>query len=358
MSNDRLLELLSRKLSGEATPEELLELHALLSADPEAAERYKILDQFWEKQDDSFRPAVEEGLQKLLSGLGLSSSAGIVNLRKRAAIVDLPKRKSRLKSIPPWLRGIAVMLVLLVGLAILLIHRPAATNTQVLASLLLEKHNSKGTKSTIQLTDGSKIWLNADSKIKYPEVFSGPTREIYLNGEAFFEVAKNPSHPFIIHLANGTVQVLGTSFNIRAYDNEMTVETSVTTGRVAFIPKYRNTRKKQDTVYLAPDHKARYTFTKEELSESLTSAMEDKAWTEGKLIFKSMTMEEIGIELERNFGKKVVFLDEAPKAFILTGSFRNNTLEEIMYYLSKTKNFQYKITNTELLIAGSSGRLQ
>jgi ferric-dicitrate binding protein FerR (iron transport regulator) len=222
---------------------------------------------------------------------------------------------------------------------------------------LQEKRNAKGTKSIIQLPDGSKIWLNADSKLRYPEVFKGATREIYLNGEAFFDVAKSPDHPFIIHLANGTVQVLGTSFNVRAYDNESVVETSVATGRIAFIPKYRTSRKKQDTVYLAPDHKASYTFTSEELSTSATSGKEDRAWTEGKLIFRSMTMELIAIELERNFGKKVVFIGNGPKEYVFTGAFENNSLDEIMYYLSRTKNFKYKITNSELLIAAEAGQL-
>jgi ferric-dicitrate binding protein FerR (iron transport regulator) len=135
------------------------------------------------------------------------------------------------------------------------------------------------------------------------------------------------------------------------------VETSVATGRIAFIPKYRSPRKKQDTVYLAPDHKASYTFTREELSTSATSGKEDKAWTEGKLIFRSMTMEQIAIELERNFGKKVVFVGDGPKEYVFTGSFENNSLDEIMYYLSRTKNFNYKITNSELLIAADAGQL-
>jgi ferric-dicitrate binding protein FerR (iron transport regulator) len=150
--------------------------------------------------------------------------------------------------------------------------------------------------------------------------------------------------------------VLGTSFNVRAYDNEPVVETSVATGRIAFIPKYRSASKKQDTIVVAADHKASYTFTKEELQTSSTSSVEDKAWTEGKLIFRGMTMQQIAIELERNFGKKVIFTDSTPMAYVFTGSFENNTLDEIMYYLSRTKNFSYKITNTELLISAEAGQ--
>jgi len=343
MNKDRILELMARKLSGESTPEELRELQDLLSADPTAGERSKVLDQFWSRRDDETNSSVEENLRKVLTSLELPHTPP-------AEIVPMRRKRS-------WLKVAAAVLILVGTGTALYLGRQKSVESAPLASLM-EKHNAKGTRSIIQLPDGSKIWLNADSKLRYPEVFKGRTREIYLNGEAFFDVARNPEHPFIIHLANGTVQVLGTSFNIRAYDNEPVVETSVATGRIAFIPRYRTPRKIQDTVYLAPDHKASYTFTKEELTTSITSGKEDKAWTEGRLIFRSMTMEQIAIELERNFGKKVIFLDEDPKAFVFTGAFENNSLDEIMYYLTRTKNFSYKITNSELLIAAGAGQLQ
>jgi len=340
MNKDRILALMIRKLSGEATQEELRELQEHLSADAAAGERNKVLDQFWSRRDDGAHPSVEENLKKVLGGLNLTPTyAPVVALRRRSRWM--------------WVAAAAILVLCGVGVLVYIGHRGSGEGE----ALTLEKHNAKGTRSIIQLSDGSKVWLNADSKLKYPEVFKGGTREVYLNGEAFFDVAKSPERPFIIHLANGMVRVLGTSFNVRAYDNENVVETSVATGRIAFIPKYKTAHKKQDTVYLAPDHKASYTFDSEALSTGTTSSKEDKAWTEGKLIFRGLTMEQIAVELERNFGKKVVFVDNGPKAFVFTGSFENNTLDEIMYYLTITKNFSYKITNTELLIAASASQL-
>jgi ferric-dicitrate binding protein FerR (iron transport regulator) len=100
-----------------------------------------------------------------------------------------------------------------------------------------------------------------------------------------------------------------------------------------------------------------YSLNNEQVKVEPTAAADDKAWTEGKLIFKALTLEEIAIELERNFGKKVVFVDEAPRSYRLTGAFENNSLDEIMFYLSKTKNFSYSITNNELLIATNNTKL-
>ena len=193
--------------------------------------------------------------------------------------------------------------------------------------------------------------MNADSKIQYPRKFTGSTREVYLSGEAFFEVVKNPHKPFIIHLSNGTVRVLGTSFNIRAYDNEKIIETSVATGKVAFIPKYGQKGKRQDTVFLTADKKVRYLFTKEVAIVEPTVSKEDRAWIGGRLIFKGMSFEDIGVELERSFGKKVIFLSDSVRDFRMTGSFQNNSLEEIFFYLSRSTEFNYKITNDEVLIS-------
>lgn len=341
--------LVCRKVSGEATEAELKELEALLSAQPELAAQYKLIHQYWEQHDDSSQVFVDEALNKVLHRLDLPAAT---------PVITEPAIKRR--GINLWVRiAAAASVIIAVAATIFFVQQTKETNDPALLTSLEKKQNSKGTKSTIQLADGSKVWLNADSKIQYPPLFEGNTREVYLDGEAFFEVAKNPQKPFIIHLANGTVRVLGTSFNIRAYDNEKVVETSVATGKVAFIPKYKNDRKKQDTVFLTPNNKVRYLFSSEKVAVLPTQAAEDKAWTEGKLIFKAMRLQDIATELERNFGKKVIFRDAAAKDYILTGSFQNNTLEEVMYYfsLSKSKKIYYKITNNELLIAANTDEL-
>jgi ferric-dicitrate binding protein FerR (iron transport regulator) len=150
----------------------------------------------------------------------------------------------------------------------------------------VEKQNAKGVKSTITLPEGSKIWLNADSKLSYPVAFNDKTREVYLRGEAFFDIRKNPDKPFIIHLANGTIHVLGTSFNVRAYDDEDKIETSVSTGKVAFIPKSpRQTR--PDTVFLTRDKKVSYRFGSGELVTQATRSSVNSSGTSEKRSFSA-----------------------------------------------------------------------
>jgi ferric-dicitrate binding protein FerR (iron transport regulator) len=152
-----------------------------------------------------------------------------------------------------------------------------------------------------------------------------------------------------VHLKKGTIKVLGTSFNIRAYENEP-VQTAVVTGKVAFIPRYEGTRKISDTILVTPDVKVTYTASSGTLIKGNTIGSEDKAWTEGRLIFRNATLEEIGASLQRNFNKQVEFEANAPRQYRLTGSFHNNSLEDIMYYLSKSKAFHYRITDSTLVI--------
>lgn len=342
MYNNRFLLLLTRKLAGEASQPELDELTGLLSADPALKEEADIYTRYWEQQQQEQNVNTELALQKVLSQISNDTQ-----------VVDPFIEEVAVKRIPAWkmITRIAAMLVLLAGLGIgaykLFINPKRVEPAQ---SNLVQKQNAKGVKSTIELADGSKIWLNADSKVQYPALFNGNTREVYLNGEAFFDIAKNPSKPFIIHLSNGTVRVLGTSFNIKAYDNEPVIETSVATGKVAFIPKLKNNQK-ADTVFLTSNNKVVYHVKEEEIITAATVSAEDKGWTEGKMIFRAMLFKEIATELERNFGKKVVFKDEEVGNFRLTGSFQNNTLAEILYYLSKTRSFTYTISDEEIAIS-------
>jgi len=323
--------LAARKLAGEATTAEQQELEMMLQEYPELRERYQLLQQYFTVSAYHSSAETEQALQRTMSRINTSTTP--------------------VKRMFPWKWvGVAAAAVLITAVAVVVL-RPRQQQAEV--ARLMERQNGKATKATIELADGSKIWLNADSKLSYPEVFNGNSREVYLNGEAFFDIAANPKKPFIVHLSSGTVHVLGTSFNIRAYENEA-VQTSVKTGKVAFIPVVA-AGQKPDTIYITPDEKVTYhqalTDDKEDaIIKEITSAEDDKAWTEGRLVFRNKTLEEIASELERTFGKKVSFENDAPRHYRLTGSFQDNSLQDIMYYLARSKAFHYTITDSTLLI--------
>ncbi len=347
MHEDLFVTLITRKLAGEASAQELQELETLLQGSPELRERALILQKYYTESHHQVTANTEQALQRTLQRL---------QQPLQEAPAPLPRRRTALQ------RSLyAVTAVAAAVLAFVLITRvirqprvtaPLAAAVQTDTASWLNRQNGKATKAIIELTDGSKIWLNADSRLTYPEVFSSAAtqREVYLEGEAFFDVATDAARPFIIHLQKGTIKVLGTSFNIRAYENEP-VQTSVTTGKVAFIPRYTDTRQKQDTILITPDTKVSYTQSTGHLVKETTASEDDKAWTEGRLVFKNASLETIAAELERSFGKKVEFVADGPRHYRLTGSFQHNSLQDIMYYLARSRAFRYEITDSTLLIS-------
>jgi ferric-dicitrate binding protein FerR (iron transport regulator) len=340
INEDPFITLVARKLAGEATAQELQELEALLQAQEHLRERYVILQEYFAESGYQAANNAEQALQRTLAKIQLPPT-----------VIVAPQRTFRQRSIAIG-AGMAAAVVLLLAISYLLRRpKPVGQLAQAVADTAhwLNRQNGKATKAIIELTDGSKIWLNADSRLTYPEVFSGASREVHLEGEAFFEVANNAARPFIIHLHKGTIKVLGTSFNIRAYENEP-VQTSVTTGKVAFIPKYEGSHQQPDTILITPDVKVTYTQSTGHVVKENTAAADDKAWTEGRLVFRNATLEAIGMELERTFGKKVMFAADAPRHYRLTGSFQRNSLQEIMYYLARSRTFHYEITDSTLLI--------
>ncbi|MBW8684325.1 FecR family protein [Chitinophaga rhizophila] len=334
MINEELFTTLAaRKLAGEATQAELLELEALMQEEPALRERYQLLQQYFKVSSYHTSADTEQALQRTMSRL------------------HIPAAVTPVRRLFPWKWMAAATAAVLIGVASLMVLRPNDRPAEM--AKLMERQNGKATRASIELADGSKIWLNAESKLSYPDVFDGNTREVYLTGEAFFDIAPNPDKPFIVHFSAGSVHVLGTSFNVRAYDNEA-VQTSVRTGKVAFIPNSRQGAQ-PDTIFITPDEKvtlqtAVVTNNSNSIVKEITSAEDDKAWTEGRLIFRDKTLEEIASELERTFGKKVTFGSEAPRYYRLTGAFQDNSLQDIMYYLARSKAFHYTITDSTLLI--------
>jgi ferric-dicitrate binding protein FerR (iron transport regulator) len=244
-------------------------------------------------------------------------------------LVSMPVRKIG------WRRLLAAaVLIPLIALSIWLIMRPSPKTE------LVEKYNQKGIRSIIILPDGSKIWLNADSRLKYPASFQAGLREVYLEGEAFFEIAKNPQRPFVVHLPKGNVHVLGTSFDIRAYDDEELMTTSVATGRVAFISGAA-----ADSCYLTPNRKAVYHFQSGVVNVEPTDAEADRDWINGVMAFNNESLGKIAVELERSFGKPIKFRNTSISQYRYTATFKNSTEEEILSTLRRVKYFHYSVTD-------------
>ncbi|UZR97375.1 FecR family protein [Chondrinema litorale] len=222
---------------------------------------------------------------------------------------------------------------------------PDGTDTKI---ALVSRKNAKGVKRNITLSDGTFIKLNADSEIKFPEKFSGKTREVYLTGEAFFEVEKDPKRPFIIHTGNILTKVLGTTFNIRAYPEDQDVEIALVEGKVA-INKESNSA--ENTIYLQPSDVMSYNKAQDKITTtSNVDLSKIISWRSNQLIFENASFDVIVKKLERWYGVKFTISNKVNTQGGFTGKFEDESLEMLLNKISHSIEFNYQINNKEVII--------
>lgn len=166
---------------------------------------------------------------------------------------------------------------------------------------------------SVQLSDKTKIWLNANSAIKYPTRFDEKERKVYLVGEAYFEVSHNANKPFVVVTSNMNVKVLGTSFNVSAYKNDDYTQTSLIEGKVMV-------KTKNEELLLKPGEMAHLNEESKQLTRNKVDVNKYIAWRYGKCIFDYDTLEDVMEELSQWYGVKVLFSNQEIKNIHFTGT--------------------------------------
>ncbi len=199
----------------------------------------------------------------------------------------------------------------------------------------------------VKLPDGTNVSLNSASSIKYPEKFTGTNRVVALTGEAYFEVSKNAKHPFIVKTDYGDVTVLGTHFNISAYNDDAYFATTLLEGKVKVEVTKSNQEKNVSLVYLNPDEQAFYGENKE-LSVIKVDAKVYSAWKEGAFYFDNETLGDILQKMSRWYNFKVSFKDDSLKTKVFKGvALKNKPLSYLLDIISETANINYEIIKKE-----------
>lgn len=240
----------------------------------------------------------------------------------------------------------AFLLIPIIGLGVLYwitqYNQTAGQYTETIAP--------RGQKSQIVLTDGTKVWLNSDTKIKYPGNFSKTQRDVYLDGEAFFEVTKNAHQPFIVHTSSLDVKVLGTKFNVKAYHDEKVIETSLFEGKVNLIlPKHDN----GDTVEkeLTPGQSLVFDKAENKLAANKFPQDEINGWKKNQLIFKDDTFSNLVRKVERWYDVKVVYDEKLFNDRRLTVElYEGERLERLMNIISLALLVDYQYEKGEIIL--------
>lgn len=254
------------------------------------------------------------------------------------------ERQNRVKKLLPWLSAAAALFLILTVAGLLFLRSPSIENQVTWKSASARP----GTRKKIHLPDGSVISLNSASSIRYPMPFNGTNREIKLSGEAFFSVAPDQKHPFIVHTRQLDVRVLGTSYNISAYPDDPETKVEVASGKVAVSLKGNP----QTTAHVLTAGKGlQYsTFTDEFISASADPSAIG-AWQNNELIFNFDRLEDIVRKLERYYGVHITIRNKVLRGKRFELKIKNQSLSAILKLLSISGgNFSYKIDGKQVTI--------
>ncbi len=193
-------------------------------------------------------------------------------------------------------------------------------------------------KSRVTLPDGSIVWLNSDSKLVYPEVFSPTERVVSLEGEGFFDVVKNRARPFIVKSHGQEIKVLGTSFNVRNRANSDYAETTLVSGLIAL-------RFDGDSIpiILSPNEQIKYSKSGHSFQKSTVLAHEHIVWATGKMIFNNEKFTDVIPYLEKKYQIQIICPDKVADTLYLTLVVRNEPKEEIFKEISRISHLKYTI---------------
>lgn len=362
MVNERFIELLSKKLSGEIDAGELEEFSFLVANDDTCRQQNNFFKTYLVKNEEHYSNT-DLMFQRIRNKIEVP--------QKDAEETETGMLAGDYKSRQIFIRSIAAIFI--AGICMVAVYNfwGYSLNNIKIADLQQKKTPSR-VKSKIYLSDGSIVTLNSETTLKYPPSFKGPTREVYLNGEAFFDVAKDHQHPFIVHAGKMSIKVLGTAFNVKSYKNDIASETTLIRGAIEVTLADRPS----DRIILKPNEKLilkSTTFKRHTINRNLVAQTPDSAktsyaltnltylrsndttvvetsWVNNRLVFKDEDFNELANKMERWYGIKVKFKNSVTKDYHFTGVFEKETITQALSALQLIEHFSYKYKNETVYI--------
>ena len=320
---------ISNYLSGNSTDEEKETLLAFMASNEEAARTFREMSAVW-------------ALSSVPSFAEIENS-NLVQIKERmtAPVSSKPVRKL----IPVWLK-VAAAVILLIGCNYFwYTYTENLTEVYTNADSPYEIKVPAGSRTNIVLPDGTEVSLNAGSVLRYHRGFGIRERNVTLDGEGYFKVAKNAEVPFFVKTNDVQVQVVGTVFNVRAYDDDNYVMVSLLEGRVNLSASANSVMK------LFPNEQALYNKNTGRMEKLKTNASKACDWLDGGLTFENASFADIAHRLERKFQVKISIESERLKAEHFSGSFDSNqNIHDILREINVEKQYTWKVSGDTIFI--------
>lgn len=360
MDVERIIQLLARQLGQTASEAEDSELEDLLDRHPELR-FFKTIIQSIESGRLHQEPVLKE------DELVQESWSLLMNEIKNTPDTLSPQKRIIYHR---WIKRVAIFIGVVMTAGGGFIYRQhdhehqrsMATHGTMIKQISLPY----GAPKEIVLPDSSIVWLNAGSHIHYTDNFIQKNREVYVTGEAYFDVKHDAVHPFLVHAGNVIIKVLGTAFNVEAYPDEDKIETTLIQGKVQ-VQIAGNPDKKivltprekltviNDSIHLSGDPLKRLkerSFKVQEIIPPETPApIPEIAWVQDKLAFQDERFDELTKQLERRYDVHIYFEDTRLKQERLSGVFANENIEKAIKILQMTTPFKYRIRNDTVYLS-------
>lgn len=346
-------EILKKFFNGKANPDEVHQILIWINS----PEGQKELEAFFENYEDDFDLNAENSLKMKQAILQK------INLPNQDSSLEKPNTEPQKKASDIFsksnTKGLKVTLVACVSLFLVWtyavkmdvfdLHADEDLTTEVVN--FVERSVPQGQKLKIKLGDGSEVHLNSESSIRFPEKFSADQREVFLEGEAFFDVKPDPKRPFIVHTKSLQTRVLGTSFTVQEIEGSPEGMVAVLTGKVQVSVQDAATGFEVRKVDLEPMDAASFDFKNKSLLKKRIDYDEAFAWKDNVISFKNATFKEVTERLESWYGVEFSISRDFNAKKDYSGKFENQSLEEVLIGLSFIYDFNYKIKDNRILIS-------
>ncbi|HVU55221.1 MAG TPA: FecR family protein [Puia sp.] len=372
--------LIAKKLTGEATPEELRELEELLRQNPELHYPMQTISDLWNPSNPQEQHIAEEAFSRHLDRM---QDLKIDYAQTPAAVLTLsvtaddtyPMPEQHRKSRRTILLAAAAIIaaIIITGLYTRHPSEPAriaaATPAETPTLAGNEIFTGNGSRTHLTLPDGTVVWLNAGSRINYEKNFGATDRSVSLTGEAFFDVAPNAGKPFVIHTARIDIRVLGTSFNVKSYPSDKTTETTLIHGsievsihnrpsdKIVLKPNEKLVVNNEDSANLDKEIRRHARIENNSLVviskptyEQRSGAIIETSWVDNKLIFQDEEFKSLARSMERWYGVTIRFNTPEKEDLRFTGIFEKETILQALDALKLTANFNYSIEGNQITI--------
>lgn len=377
MENDEFLYLVSQQLSDQSTAAESERLRQLLAGSEVLRQKYYWLESFWQEKEP-VSGDVKREFEKILAKIDTPQrEENSLYAEQVAQEFNIGRIRYPLKKL---LAAAAVLLVLVTAGYFFYsfsgkktAHVPVGKELMVSEDKWIERKNEKRKKVYMVLPDSTKIWLNGESLVKYNDDFGKYKREIYLSGEAFFDVAHNEKVPMTVHVQNIDIRVKGTAFNVSSYPTGNKVETSLIRGLVEVTNRIEPDRKillkPNEKLVVMGDGKTNVTantttdenwkkdgspaspYIIQKLTpEASTQLIPEISWLEDKLVFNHETFENLAAQMQRWYGVTIYFKNDEVRQFRYTGAFDKENIRQALGALQLSYYFEYSIHNNEITI--------